>query len=48
MLKQEVGAPDAPVCVFREGAWGNVYEVLFGMIWKLFAERALHSFYISS
>jgi hypothetical protein len=36
VLRPFVGAPDAPVRFFREGAWGNVYEVLFGMLWKLF------------
>jgi hypothetical protein len=35
VLRPFIGAPDAPVRFFREGAWGNVYEVLFGMVWKL-------------
>jgi hypothetical protein len=35
VLRPFIGAPDAPVRFFREGAWGNVYEVLFGMMLKL-------------
>ena len=37
VLRPFIGAPNAPVRFFREGAWGNVYEVLFGMLWKLFS-----------
>lgn len=35
ILRPFVGAPDAPVRFFREGAWGNVYEVLLAMLWKV-------------
>jgi hypothetical protein len=37
VLRPFVGAPEAPVRFFREGAWGNVYEVLFEMILKVLA-----------
>jgi hypothetical protein len=37
VLRPFIGAPNVPVHFFRAGAWGNVYEVLFGMICKLFA-----------
>lgn len=35
VLRPFIGAPDAPTRFFREGVWGNVYEVLFDMLWKI-------------
>lgn len=37
VLRPFIGAPDAPIRFFREGAWGNVYEVLAAMLWKVLA-----------
>ena len=35
VLRPFIGAPNEPTRFFREGVWGNVYEVLFAMIWKI-------------
>jgi hypothetical protein len=35
VLRPFIGAPNVPVHFFRAGAWGNVYEVLCGMLLKL-------------
>jgi len=35
VLRPFIGAPNAPINFFRAGAWGNVYEVLLAMLWKI-------------
>ena len=35
VLRPFIGAPNAPTHFFRAGAWGNVYEVLLAMLWKI-------------
>ena len=35
VLRPFIGAPNAPTHFFRAGGWGNVYEVLFAMLWRI-------------
>lgn len=35
VLRPFIGAPNASTSFFRAGAWGNVYEVLLSMVWKI-------------